>query len=88
MLDTIKKDDKIIRQMSDDWIDDAIVRMEKNNLVTSKLANELRNAIDAGKIRKEFTVIQNVPLDGKTVVGTLKDVGVFNVDLIKIGKVI
>jgi Holliday junction resolvase-like predicted endonuclease len=88
MLDTIKKDDKIIRQMSDDWIDDAIVRMKEKNLITSGLASQLEQARATGKIRKEFAVIQNVPLDGKTVVETLKEVGIYNVDLIKLGKVI
>lgn len=76
--------------MSDEWIRDAIGRMEDNSLISSKLADDLLDAQKLGKIRKELVVVQNVPVDGKTVVESLTESGlnIRNVELIKIGEVI
>lgn len=78
------------KQMSDDWIRSAIDRMRRNNLISSDLADDLLDSQKIGKIRKELVVVQNVPIDGKTVVKSLTEpeLNIRNVELIKIGEVL
>lgn len=79
------------KQMSDKWIDDAIKEMRKQGLITNDdLYNDLLTALDEGRIRKVLVVVQNTPMNGKTVTQSLTEEGleIRDVDLIKIGEVI
>ena len=79
------------KQMSDKWIDDAIKEMRKQGLITNDdLYNDLLTAVDEGRIRKVLVVVQNTPMNGKTVTQSLTEEGleIRDVDLIKIGEVI
>ncbi|WP_164997923.1 hypothetical protein [Methanolobus psychrotolerans] len=90
ILSTMEIAGQPARQMDDRWIDDAIIRMDEKGLISSDLADQLKAAVLAGEIRKELVVVQNAPINAKTVVESLAEtgLGIENVDLIKIGEVI
>ena len=62
-----------IREMDDNWISTRIDSMERDNLISHELAENLRTARQEGKIRKELYVTQNVPVTGNVVVDSLMD---------------
>jgi hypothetical protein len=94
-ISILSKTEKNYRQMSDDWIEDAVNRMLTNKpkpLISQSLANEILAAKDAGTLRKELTVVQAVPQTGNTITSSLATdpslgKALQSVDLVKIGTV-
>lgn len=75
------------RQMSDDWIDGAIDRIE-GDTIDSDLADKLDTARATGNVRKEMVVVKNAAKTGKTVTDSITDVGIDRTTVIKIGEAV
>ena len=76
-----------IREMDNDWINSRIDSMERDNLISHNLAENLRDAQRDGKLRKELYITQNIPITGKVVEDSLMDteLGIDKANIVKLG---
>lgn len=76
------------KQMSGEWLEEAIERMEEKNIITPALTDELQAAIDTGQTQKSLVVVKNTEKGGRTIRPSLEELEFDNVDIIQIGEVV
>ncbi|SER42922.1 hypothetical protein [Natrinema salaciae] len=78
-----KTKDGDVTQMSDQWIRNVL---SEERGIDKSTREAIEDARATGDVRREITVIQNRPKDGKTVTKSINELGIDEVRLIKIGE--
>lgn len=80
------------KQMSDDWIRNALDAMVEEGIIDPELANKVRTDVlsEDKEVKKVLTVVKNTEEDGRTITSNLasKSLNFDHVDIVQIGRVI
>lgn len=69
-----------VTQMDDDWVENV---MEERRGIDKQTAALIEDAINTGTLRKEISVYQNRPVDGKTIARSIKTINIDGVRLLR-----